>query len=162
MKAGPPAGLRLMFHKPGGRGGRTIGTWASIMTIDGAGSRSRRTGRSPPGGPSPPPRPRWRASAATGPRPLSTPRTARAGSATAGPRDEQHRVHHLSARDDRRRATAAGWIEQVGDELPLLVGEGDREAHCPRSWPPSVTAQPSEPGDPNGRIRPQAIRSKGI
>ena len=43
MKAGPPAGLRLMFHKPGGRGGRTIGTWASIMNIDGAGSRSWRT-----------------------------------------------------------------------------------------------------------------------
>src|SRR5438034_8327972 len=62
----------------------------------------------------------------------------------------------------RRRATAAGWIEQVGDELPLLVGEGDREAHRPRSWPPSVTAQPSEPGDPNGRIRPPAISRRDM
>ena len=57
----------------------------------------------------------------------------------------------------RSRATA-GRIEQVGDELPLLIGQGDRKVHggqsrrrpCPLSW--------RKPGDPNVRIRLQTLR----
>lgn len=44
--------------------------------------------------------------------------------------DEQHRLDHLAAQDDRRRAAPGGWVEQVGHQLPLLVGQGDREAHA--------------------------------
>jgi hypothetical protein len=44
--------------------------------------------------------------------------------------DEQHRVDHLAARDDGWRAPATGRVEQVSHELPLPVGEGDREAHA--------------------------------
>jgi hypothetical protein len=39
---------------------------------------------------------------------------------TAGPGEEQDRLHHLAARDLGRRAAAAGRVEQVGDQLPLL------------------------------------------
>jgi hypothetical protein len=41
----------------------------------------------------------------------------------AGPADEQHGVDHLAPADRGRRAASTGRVEQVGDELPLLVGE---------------------------------------
>jgi hypothetical protein len=39
--------------------------------------------------------------------------------------EQQDRVDHRPARDDRRRAAAAGRVEQVGHQFPLLVGQGD-------------------------------------
>src|ERR1039457_5764115 len=47
----------------------------------------------------------------------------------AGPGDEQHRVDHLAPSDHGRCPTTSGRIEQFGDQLPLLVGQGDRETH---------------------------------
>src|SRR5437660_11896243 len=49
----------------------------------------------------------------------------------AGPADEQYRVDHLAARDDRRRPASTGRIEEVGHQLPLLAGPGDRAAPGP-------------------------------
>src|SRR5207245_2729518 len=58
----------------------------------------------------------------------------------AGPADEQYRVDHLAARDDRRRPASTERIEEVGHQLPLLVAQGDREAHGPRMAVPRVSS----------------------
>jgi hypothetical protein len=55
-----------------------------------------------------------------------------------GPPDEQHRVDHLTARDLGRRPAATGRVEQVGNQLPLLIGQGDREGHASTMRPVRV------------------------
>ena len=58
-------------------------------------------------------------------------RSARAGSATGSPGGPMNSIASTiwPARDDRRRAAPPGRVEQVGDELPLLIGEGRPARH---------------------------------
>ena len=76
----------------------------------------------------------------------------------AGPADEQYRVDHLAARDDRRRP-ASTWVEfeEVGHQLTTARRTGRPRSSWPKDGRPPRQLMWHKRRDPNGGFRLQAL-----
>jgi len=76
---------------------------------------------------------------------------------TAGPGQEQDRLDHLVPGDLGRCTASTERVEQVGDQLPLLIGQHDRETHADQPGGRPCRLSWHNPRDLNANSRPQAL-----